>query len=167
MNLQKRNISSVQENISSIQNYQGLSFLPVTFTGLADLFPQMRSWHEQFCRDTMHQLWCSMVAKYLLVMQEAWVQIRSVFYLILFHEDILGGLGSNLVFIIPFGNTSFLMEYHDWLWKCINEIQERVLANSFSGIHKSKIIFFFAVHPKDKRGRKGWNKCKTFIINVS
>jgi hypothetical protein len=23
--------------------YQGLSFLPVTFTGLADLFPQMRS----------------------------------------------------------------------------------------------------------------------------
>jgi hypothetical protein len=35
---QKRKISSIQENISSIQNYQGLSFLPVTFTGLADFF---------------------------------------------------------------------------------------------------------------------------------
>jgi hypothetical protein len=40
---QKRNISSFQENISSIQNYQGLSFLPITFTGLADLFPQLGS----------------------------------------------------------------------------------------------------------------------------
>ncbi len=40
---QKRNISSFQENVSSIQNYQGLSFLPVTFTGLADLFPQLGS----------------------------------------------------------------------------------------------------------------------------
>jgi hypothetical protein len=40
---QKRNISSIQENISSIQNYQGLSFLPVTITGLADLFPQLGS----------------------------------------------------------------------------------------------------------------------------
>jgi hypothetical protein len=38
---QKRNISSIQENISFIQNYQGLSFLPVTFTSLADLFPQL------------------------------------------------------------------------------------------------------------------------------
>jgi hypothetical protein len=34
---QKRNISSIQEIISSIENYQGLSFLPVTFTGLADV----------------------------------------------------------------------------------------------------------------------------------
>jgi hypothetical protein len=40
---QKRTISSIQENISSIQNYQGLSFLSVTFTGLADLFPQLGS----------------------------------------------------------------------------------------------------------------------------
>jgi hypothetical protein len=39
----KRNISSVQENISLIQNYQGLSFLPVTFTGLADFYPQLGS----------------------------------------------------------------------------------------------------------------------------
>jgi hypothetical protein len=39
----KRNISSVQENVSSVQNYQGLSLLPVTFTGLADLFPQLGS----------------------------------------------------------------------------------------------------------------------------
>jgi hypothetical protein len=40
---QKRNIGYIQENYSSIQSYQGLSFLPVTFTGLADLFPQLRS----------------------------------------------------------------------------------------------------------------------------
>jgi hypothetical protein len=40
---QKRNISSIQENISSIQNYQGLSFLQVTFTGLADLLLQLGS----------------------------------------------------------------------------------------------------------------------------
>jgi hypothetical protein len=32
-----------KRNISSIQNYQGLPFLPVTFTGLAYLFPQLRS----------------------------------------------------------------------------------------------------------------------------
>jgi hypothetical protein len=41
--IQKRNISSIQEIVSSIQNYQGLSFLPITFTGLADLFPQLGS----------------------------------------------------------------------------------------------------------------------------
>jgi hypothetical protein len=42
---QERNISFIQENTSSIQNYQGLSFLPVTFTGLADLFSPLRSLH--------------------------------------------------------------------------------------------------------------------------
>jgi hypothetical protein len=46
---QKRNISSNQENISSTKNYQGLSFLPVSFTGLADLFPQLGSRHDQLC----------------------------------------------------------------------------------------------------------------------
>jgi hypothetical protein len=40
---QNRDISFIQENISSIQAYQGLSFLPVTFTGLADLFPTLGS----------------------------------------------------------------------------------------------------------------------------
>jgi hypothetical protein len=44
------------------------------------------------------------VATYLLVMQGAGVQIQSVM-LLLFHDDILGSLGSNLVFIIPFGIT--------------------------------------------------------------
>jgi hypothetical protein len=51
---QKRNISSNQEINSSIQNYQGLSFLPVTFTGLADLFPQLGSWHGQLCGKVMY-----------------------------------------------------------------------------------------------------------------
>ncbi len=64
----------------------------------------------------------------------------SVLCLLLFHDDILGSLGSNLVFIIPFGIMQFLTEYHEGLWNYINEISERVLANSFSGIHKSKII---------------------------
>jgi hypothetical protein len=45
---------SPQTNISSIQNYQGLSLLPVTFTGLADLFPQLGSSHEQLCGDSMY-----------------------------------------------------------------------------------------------------------------
>ncbi len=56
---QKRNISSIKENISFIQNYLGLSFLPVTFTGLADLFPQLGSWDGQLCGDIMFQLWWS------------------------------------------------------------------------------------------------------------
>jgi hypothetical protein len=67
---QKRNISYIQEIISSIQNYQGLSFLPVTFTGLADLFPQPGSWHGQLCGDIMYQLCCDgPVAKYMHMMQ--------------------------------------------------------------------------------------------------
>jgi hypothetical protein len=65
---QKRNISSIQENISSIQNYQGLAFLPVTFTGLADLFPQL-----DLDMDSFVGLFCisfdGPVAKYLLVLQ--------------------------------------------------------------------------------------------------
>jgi hypothetical protein len=52
---QKRNTSSIQEIISSIQNYQGLSFLPVTFTGLADLFPQLEYLNGQFCGVNMYQ----------------------------------------------------------------------------------------------------------------
>ncbi len=57
-----------------------------------------------------------------------------------FHDGILGSQGSNLVFIFLFGILKFLTGYHAWLWKYINEIWERVLANSFSGIHNSKII---------------------------
>jgi hypothetical protein len=53
---QKRNISSIQENLSSIQNFQGLSFLPVTFPGLADLFPQLGSSNGEVCGDNLYQL---------------------------------------------------------------------------------------------------------------
>jgi hypothetical protein len=52
---QKRNISYIQENLSSIQNYQGLSFLPVTFPGLADLFPQLGSLQGQVCGNIFYQ----------------------------------------------------------------------------------------------------------------
>jgi hypothetical protein len=51
---QERNIRSIQEIVSSIQNYQGLSFLPVTFTGLADLFPQLGSLYGQLCGEVMY-----------------------------------------------------------------------------------------------------------------
>jgi hypothetical protein len=64
----KRNIHSIQENLSSIQNYQGLSFLPVTFPGLADLFSQLGSSHGQVCGNNLFSF-DGPVAKYLQVMQ--------------------------------------------------------------------------------------------------
>jgi hypothetical protein len=67
---QKRNISSIQESISSNQNYQGLLFLPVTFTGLADLFPELGSILDM---DSFVETLCiscdGPVAKYLHMMQ--------------------------------------------------------------------------------------------------
>ena len=116
---QKRNISSVQEIISSIQNYQGLSFLPVTFTGLADLFPQLGSWDGQFCGVFMYQLWWSSGKIPACDARESEFRSRLL-CLLLFQDDILGSLGSNLVFIIPFGIMLFLAEYHEWLWNDIN-----------------------------------------------
>ncbi len=132
---QKRNISSFQEILSSIQNYQGLSFLLVTFPSLAHVYSQLRSWHAQRCGDILYQLrWSS---GKILACNAGGPEFKSrLLCLQIFHCDILGSLGSSLVFIIPFGMT----EYHDWLWNYMNEIWERVLANSFSGIHKSKII---------------------------
>ncbi len=110
------------------------------------------------------------VTKYLFVLQWAWARM---WYLIFFHDDILGSLGSNLVFIIPFGITLFLTEYHEWLWRYINEIWERVLAHSISGIHKSKIICsarfikiipgFWALYPRDFF--RGYNKFIKLRIN--
>jgi hypothetical protein len=52
---QKRNIKSIHKIVSSSQNYQGLSFLPVTFTGLADLFPQLESEIHSFVLALMVQ----------------------------------------------------------------------------------------------------------------
>jgi len=81
----------LQINISSIQNYQGLSFLLVTFTGLADFFPQLGSSHEQLCGNSMYvalmvqcqntYYWCRAPGF------ESWV-----WSLIFFHADILGRL---------------------------------------------------------------------------
>ena len=51
---QERNTRSIQEIVSSIQNYQGLSFLLVTFTGLGDLFRQLGSSHEQLCGNFLY-----------------------------------------------------------------------------------------------------------------
>jgi hypothetical protein len=67
---QKRNISSIQENISSIQNYQGLSFLPITL-----LVWQICSLNSDLDMDSFVGILCisfdGPVARYLLVMQEA------------------------------------------------------------------------------------------------
>jgi hypothetical protein len=99
---QNRNISSFQGNISSIQNYRGLSFLPVTFTGLADLFPQLGSWHAQLCGNIVLEHWWS--SGRILASDARGPEFKSrVLCLLLFHDDILWSLGSNLVFIIPFG----------------------------------------------------------------
>jgi hypothetical protein len=99
---QKRNICSFRENVSSLQNYQGLSFLPVTFTGLADLFPQLGSSNCQLCGKVIHQHWWSRGK--ILVCDARGLEFKSyVLCLLLFHAYILGSLGSNLVFIIPFG----------------------------------------------------------------
>ena len=104
----KRNISSIQENLSSIQNYQGLSFLPVTFTGLAHVYSQLRSWHGQLCGDILHHPWWS--SGKILACDAGEPEFKSwLLCLQLFHYDILGSLGSNLVFIIPFGIT-----YSSW-----------------------------------------------------
>ncbi len=139
MNFKKEILVPFRKILVPIQNYQGLSFLPVTFTGLADWFPQLGSWHGQLCGSIMHKLWWS--SDKILTWDVMGPEFKSsVLCLLLFHDDILGSLGSNLVFIIPFGIMLFLTEYHEWLWNYFNEIWERVLANSFSGIYKSKII---------------------------
>jgi hypothetical protein len=93
---QKGNISSIQEIISSIQNYQGLSFLPVTFTGLADF--------AQLCGRIMYQL--SWSSGKIHACKASGSEFKSrVLCLLLFQDDFFGSLGSNLVYIIPFGIT--------------------------------------------------------------
>jgi hypothetical protein len=95
-------MSSFQENVSSIQNYQGLSFLPVTFTCLADLFPQLGFRHGQLCGNVIHQHWWS--SDKILACDARGPEFKSsMLCLLLFHAYILGSLGSNLAFIIPFG----------------------------------------------------------------
>ncbi len=98
-----RYLSFQQINISSLQNYQRLSFLPVTFTGLAALFPQLGSWHDN---------------DKILISVAGVLGLNPECSLIFFHADILVGLGSNLVFKVPFGIT-FLqrprsVELHMW-----------------------------------------------------
>jgi hypothetical protein len=44
------------------------------------------------------------MSKYLKMLQGSWVRILGEI-LILLHADILGRLGSNLVFIVPFGTS--------------------------------------------------------------
>jgi hypothetical protein len=97
-----------QINISSIQNYQGLSFLPVwqicsfnwgihinSFVGTL----QYVSGFDGPMTKTYY--WCKGF--------ESWV-----WNLLFFHADILGRLGSNLVFIVPFG--TLYVEFGTEVW---------------------------------------------------
>ncbi len=88
-----RYCSFPQININSIENYQGLSFLPVTY------------WFGRFVPSTGIFSWTALLAIYV-----SWK--RS---LILFHADILGRLGSHLVFIVPFGILCVKFGTEVWL----------------------------------------------------
>ena len=59
-------------------------------------------WHGQLCGVILHQLWWS--SGKILACDAGGPEFKSrLLCLQLFHYDILGSLGSNLVFIIPFG----------------------------------------------------------------
>jgi hypothetical protein len=92
-----------QINISSIENYQGLSFLPIwygRFVPSTGIFSWTALWGIYVsmllvqCQNTYN--WCRGTGF------ESWVKS-----LIFFHADILGRLGSNLVFM-------FLVGLHMW-----------------------------------------------------
>ncbi len=80
----------IPEGISHIHSQlQGLSFLPFTFSGLADLFPQLRSSHGQLCGDIMY------LALLVQWQNTCWwcrgPEFKSrVWCLLLFHDDIIG-----------------------------------------------------------------------------
>ncbi len=72
-----------------------------------------------------------------------WPEFESMGWSYIFFRDgIVGSPGSNRVFIVPFGIIFVQSLTPEWLWKYtrLNEIWERVLANSVKGIHKSKIV---------------------------
>ncbi len=87
--------------------------MPVTVTGLGDLFPQLGSLHVQLCGGSQH---LALVVQ----CQNTYNCCRGpgfdsrVIFIIFFHADILGRQGSNLVFIVPFG-TSYV-EFGSELW---------------------------------------------------
>ncbi len=86
---QKRTISSIQENISSIQNYQELSFLPVTLTSMADLFPWQRL--------TWTALWDSYVSALMVQWQNTclWCKGASnLVYYVFFYFFMMTSLGA-------------------------------------------------------------------------
>ncbi len=109
MNHQSRYYRFPQINISSIQNCHSCR----SFTGFADLFPQLGASHQQLCGPSMYLAlmvrcqntynWCRGPGF------KSW--LWSLFF---FHADILGILGSNLVFIVPFG-TSYV-EFRTEVW---------------------------------------------------
>ncbi len=119
---QKRNISSFQENISSIQNYQGLSFLPVTFTGLADLFPQLESWHEQLCGDYLYLTLIVQWQNTCISCRGYWVQILGVNFTIFSWWHLWGpwfksGFHNSFWdYLVPDRISWMTLEIYKWNW---------------------------------------------------
>jgi hypothetical protein len=105
-----------QINISSIQNYQGLSFLPVTFTGLADLFPQLWSLNERLCRDSLY-LFDGPMSKNLVLMQGSRARIL--------------GVNFNIFSCWHHWETRFKSGFHSSFWDFISGIWNWGMASSF------------------------------------
>ncbi len=99
---QKRNISSIQEIISSIQTTKDCQSCRSLL-----LVWQICSLNWDLDMDSFVGSLCisfdGPVARYLLAVQGDLSLNSRVLYLLLFQDDILGSLGSNMVFIIPFG----------------------------------------------------------------
>ncbi len=112
------------------------SFLPVTFTGLADLFPQVGSLHEhsseQLCRYSIYWLW--------------WSNVKII-------TSVAGGLGSNPVSQFYYfscwhpSETRFKSGFHSSFWDFMCGIWKWGMASSFWN-HVIQISFI-QVHFQD------------------
>jgi hypothetical protein len=92
--------------------------LPVTFTGLADLFPQLGSSHEQLCGDFMYlALKVQCQDTYVFLMQGSPVQILGVKY--------------NIFSCWHPWETRFKSGFHRSFWDFICGIWNSGLASSF------------------------------------
>ncbi len=86
-----------------------------SLTDLADLFPQLGSSHKQLCGNCI--IYLALMVQCLHT--DNWCRgpgfeslVRSLLF---FNADILGRLGSNLVFIVPFGTSNVEFGTEVWL----------------------------------------------------
>ncbi len=112
--------------------------LPITFIGLADLFPKLGSWHVQICLSNMYL--ALMVQRKLHTSNAGGPRSNPWGKIWYYFAMEVGGPRSNWVFIVSFGIILVQQLTWEWLWTYSNEIWERVLANSLKGIYKLKIV---------------------------